>query len=127
MDIIQKETLDAMRQKIRMTKPSVVFVSPARGASSFFSEKLWQRFVWKYLKEMAEAVIEEGAAINFHMDANWERDLECFRDLPKGKCVFETDGGTDIYKIKEVLGDTMCIKGDVGAAMLSLGNSRRCI
>jgi uroporphyrinogen-III decarboxylase len=34
--------------------------------------------------------------------------------------VFESDGVTDIYKVKEMLGDRMCIKGDVPAAMLSL-------
>ncbi len=28
---------------------------------------------------------------------------------------------TNIYKIKEVLGDHMCIKGDVAATMMSLG------
>ncbi|HEY3423873.1 MAG TPA: uroporphyrinogen decarboxylase family protein [Negativicutes bacterium] len=121
LDTIQHDVLINMRKQIRDTNSEYVFISPARGASEFFSPKLWERFVWKYLKQVADVIIEEGAVINFHIDSNWTRDLAYFKDFPKGKCVFETDGATDIYKIKEVLGDKMCIKGDVGAAMFTLG------
>lgn len=121
LDVIQKESMESLRQQIRAAKPQVVFLSPARGASEFFSRKLWERFVWKYIKGAVEAIVEEGAVANIHIDGNWERDLEYFRMLPKGKCVFETDGATDIYKIREVLGGHICIKGDVPAAKLSLG------
>lgn len=123
LDVIQKESLETLRQQIRATNSSIVFMSPARGASEFFSPKLWQRFVWKYLKETVDVIIEEGAAADIHIDSNWGRDLEFFRTLPKGKCIFETDSATDIYKVKEVLGDMMCIKGDVPAAKLALGTS----
>ena len=121
LDVIQQEVLVTMRKQIRATNSSYVFISPARGASEFFSRKLWERFVWKYLKQVADVIIEEGAVINFHIDSNWERDLEYFKDFPVGKCVFETDGATNIYKIKEVLGSRMCIKGDVPAALFTLG------
>lgn len=121
LDVIQEENNESLRQQIRATKASVVFLSPARGASEFFSPKLWERFVWKYLKGSIEVIIEEGAAADIHIDSNWGRDLEFFRSLPKGKCVFETDSSTDIYKVKEVLGGHMCIKGDVPAQKLALG------
>ncbi|WP_406542583.1 uroporphyrinogen decarboxylase family protein [Clostridium ljungdahlii] len=120
LEVIQKENLEKLRKQIRETKPEVMFLSPARGASEFFSPKLWERFVWKYIKETADAIIEEGAVCAIHCDGNWERDLSYFKDFPKGKVIFETDGMTDIYKIKEVLGSTVCIKGDVPAAKLVL-------
>lgn len=123
LDVIQAASLAVLRQQMRATKSSIVFISPARGASEFYSSKLWERFVWKYLKETADVILEEGAIVNLHIDSNWERDLKYFTALPKGRCVFETDGATDIYKIKEVLGDRMCIKGDVPAALLSLGSA----
>ncbi|HEY3424599.1 MAG TPA: uroporphyrinogen decarboxylase family protein [Negativicutes bacterium] len=121
LDVIQQETLETFRQQLRAARPLVAFVSPARGASQFFSPKLWERFVWKYLKGTVDAIIDEGAVANIHIDSDWERDLEFFRVFPKGKCVFETDSTTNIYKIKEILGDRMCIKGDVPAALLTLG------
>lgn len=121
LEVMQKEIVEGMRKQIRDSKASVVFLSPARGASEFFSPKLWERFVWKYIKETADAVIEEGAVCNIHMDGNWERDLNYFKDFPKGKIVLEIDGATDIYKVKEILGSNACIKGDVPAAKLCLG------
>lgn len=121
LEVIQKENLEQLRQQIRMIKPAVVFVSPARGASEFYSPKLWERFVWKYLKETADMIIEEGAVCDIHCDGNWERDLDYFKSFPKGKVVFECDGATDIYKIKEKLGDRLCIKGDVPAGLMVLG------
>jgi uroporphyrinogen-III decarboxylase len=41
--------------------------------------------------------------------------------LPRGKVVLEIDGTTDIFKAKEVLGDHLCIMGDVPAQLLKLG------
>lgn len=121
LDVLQAENVAVLRQQIRAFKPQVVFLSPARGASEFFSPKLWERFVWKYLKATIDVIIEEGSAADIHCDGDWTRGLEYFKELPKGKCIFETDGTTDIYKIKEVLGDRMPIKGDVSAVMTSLG------
>jgi hypothetical protein len=123
LDVIQEETMKDFRQQIRAMKPLVTFISPARGASQFYSPKLWERFVWKYLKATAEMIIEEGSVADLHLDGNWERDLDYFKTLPKQKCIFELDGATDIYKSREVLGDHMCIKGDVPAALLTLGTA----
>ncbi|HEY3425294.1 MAG TPA: uroporphyrinogen decarboxylase family protein [Negativicutes bacterium] len=121
LNVILEESLASFRQQLRVIKPWAVFISPARGASEFYSPKIWERFVWKYLKAVVELSIEEGAIADLHLDGNWERDLEYFKTLPKQKCVFEADGATNIYKVREVLGDHMCIKGDVPAALLTLG------
>ena len=121
LDVIQAEAMTSLRKQIQAAKPLAVFISPARGASQFFSPKLWERFVWPYLQETVAVVIEAGAVANLHIDGNWERDLAYFKVLPRGKCVFETDSCTNIYKIKEVLGNHMCIKGDVPAGLLTLG------
>ena len=54
-------------------------------------------------------------------DANWNRDLERLREFPKAKCILSLDSKTDIFLAKKVLGDHMCIMGDVPPALLSLG------
>ncbi len=120
LDVIHEENMNNLRKQIRAENPPVVFVTCSRGASEFFSPKIWERFIWKYYKKTVDVIIEEGAIANLHIDSNWERGLEYFRYFQKGKCVFETDGATDIYKIKEALGDRMCIKGDVHASKLTL-------
>jgi hypothetical protein len=120
-DIILEKNLKDLRKNIREIKPLAVFVGAARGASDMYSPKLWEKFIWQDLKKEIETIIEEGSIVHLHLDGNWERSLDYFKDFPKGKCVFGPDGGTDIYKIKETLGDRMCIKGDVPPAMLTIG------
>lgn len=112
-----------MRNAIRLSKPVGVWIGGWRSASSFLSPKLWNRFVWTYLKKLVEVALEEGIIPVLHLDSNWERDLEFFKELPKGKCIISPDGSTDIFKIKDVLGSHMCIMGDVPSSMLSLGTS----
>lgn len=123
MDIIVEEGIQATKGMLASVpvKPMSLFIGNARGAGEFVSPKISERFVYPYIKKIAEAIIEEGVTVNFHNDSNWERDLEFFKIFPKGTCVFSCDHATDIYKVKEVLGDRMCIKGDVPAALMVLG------
>lgn len=121
MDVVVNETLEGTRHMLRATKPFGIWVGGWRGASEFLRPKLWERFVWPYFKKYADLVIEEGVVPIFHLDGNWERDLEFFKSFPKGKCIISPDSSTDIYKIKEVLGDSMCIMGDVPPSILTLG------
>lgn len=121
MDIAMPEMLNAVKSRLSISQPVAVWVGGWRAASEFLSPKIWRRFVWPYFKQVVEAVVAEGVIPVLHLDSNWERDLEFFRELPKSKCIFSPDGSTNIFKVKEVLGDHMCIMGDVPAAMLTIG------
>ena len=48
-------------------------------------------------------------------------DASYLLDLPARSCIVELDSTTDIFKAKEILGDHMCIMGDVPPPLLSLG------
>jgi hypothetical protein len=121
LKIIEDETIENYRQAIRAVKPFGVFLGTSRGASEFVSPKIFERFVWPSTKKLAEAIVEEGVVCYLHADSNWERDLDHFLDLPKGKCVISSDSATNIYKMREKLGGHMCLMGDVPAALLFLG------
>jgi len=92
-----------------------------RSASEMLSRPLWERFVWPYLEKLTYEVLDSGTTVIFHLDSDWTRDLDMFKSLPRGKCVLSFDGSTDIFKAKEVLGDSMCIMGDVSPVLLSHG------
>jgi len=121
MDAAMPEYIQNIETQIDMMHAIGVWVGGWRAASEFLSPKLWERFFWPYFKKLVEVVDAKGVIPILHMDSSWDRDLEYFRELPKNKCIFAPDGMTDIYKVKEVLGDMMCIMGDVPPAMLSLG------
>jgi uroporphyrinogen-III decarboxylase len=121
MDVALPVLIGGMREAIRGLGAVGLWIGGWRSASEFIAPRLWERFVFPYFKQMVDAAVEEGAIPILHFDANWDRDLERLRDFPKAKCVLSLDGKTDIFKAKEILGDHMCIMGDVPPRMLSLG------
>lgn len=120
-DVALIDIMENAKQQLLANKPLGIWTGGWRAASEFLSPKLWQRFEWPYLKKIANLAIELGVTPIFHLDSNWERDLEFFQEMPKGKCLMYPDGATNIFKIKEVLGDRMCINGDVPPSLLALG------
>ncbi|MBW2368342.1 MAG: uroporphyrinogen decarboxylase [Deltaproteobacteria bacterium] len=95
-----------------------VWVGGWRTAPVMLSPQSWDRFVWPYFVQIVEEVLAQGLIPILHLDANWDRELARFRELPKGKCIMALDGDTDIFKAKEILGDHMCLMGDVPPSML---------
>lgn len=111
-------------QAIELTKQfglPAMWIGGWRSASEFLSRPLWERFVWPYLERLALEVLEAGIIVIFHLDSNWTRDLEFFKSFPRGRCVLSLDSKTDIFRAKEVVGETACIMGDVPPALLSHG------
>ncbi len=97
------------------------FIGATREAGTFISPKTFEKFAWPSIKQIALALLDAGVTPLFHFDSDWGPMLEFFKDLPKGKCVLELDGATDIFKAKQVLAGHMCLMGDVSAALLKLG------
>jgi len=98
-----------------------VWVGGWRGASEMLSQALWDRFVFPYHRQLAQDVAAAGLTPILHLDSDWTRDLARLREYPAGRCILSLDSRTDIRKAKEVLGDHMCIMGDVPPALLSQG------
>ena len=97
-----------------------VWVGGWRTAPSMYSPAMWNRFVWPFYKQLVEEVLDSGLIPMLHLDSDWTRELKRFRELPKGKCIMALDGETDIFAAKDILGDHMCLMGDVPATMLCM-------
>jgi hypothetical protein len=98
----------------------LVWIGGWRTAPCMLSPAMFQRFVWPYFSRLVGEVTDAGLIALLHLDSNWTRELERFRELPKGKCIMALDGETDIFQAKKILGDHMCLMGDVPASMLFL-------
>ncbi len=98
----------------------VVWVGGWRTAPSMLSPAMWNRFAWPYFERLVNEVVDSGLIALLHLDSDWTRELERLRELPRGKCIVALDGETDIFAAKEILGDHLCIMGDVPASMLYL-------
>jgi hypothetical protein len=96
-------------------------IGSARPSGTFISPKQFERFALPLFVEATERLVAEGVTPFLHFDSDWTLMLPYLKELPKRKCVLYLDGATDIFKAKEILGDHMCICGDVPATLLSLG------
>ncbi len=100
---------------------NLAFIVLERGSGFYYRLEVFERFEWPYLKRYVDAFISEGIIPWLHFDTDWSINLPYLTQLPRGKCVCDLDGTTDIFRAKEILGGHMCISGDVPAALLSLG------
>lgn len=107
--------------QIAETKPTGVWVGGWRASPQLLSHDMWMEFVWPYLKPLLMATIDRGVIPVMHFDSCWESELETLKELPPRKCILMLDGSTDMRKARAVLGDRMCLMGDVPATMLAFG------
>ncbi|MGD1970760.1 MAG: uroporphyrinogen decarboxylase family protein [Desulfobacterales bacterium] len=115
---------DAIRRAKKHKYP-LVWVGGWRAAPFMLSPEMWNRLVWPYFSRLVHEVVDSGLIALLHLDSDWTRELNRFRELPKGRCIMALDGETDILKAKEILGDHMCIMGDVSASMLYLESPQK--
>jgi len=110
---------------ISYTKIPLVFIILERGSGFYYRLDIFEQFEWPYLQRYVDAFVSEGLTPWFHFDTDWGLNLPYLKQLPKGKCVCDLDGMTDIFKAKEILGGHMCISGDIPASLLTLGTPQK--
>ena len=94
-----------------------VFIPLHRGAHGFMSLKQFETFYWHGLKRLILALIDEGLTPCPFFEGDYTSRLEYLTDLPRGKVLGLFDS-TDIFKAKDILGDTMCISGMMPLSLL---------
>jgi len=113
--------LATMMQPIQATGGKRVCIYPMRSSTTFISPKMFEGMALEHLRRMTEFFVGRGITPILHCDANWTPLLPYFRELPRARCILELDDDTDIFRAKEVLGDWMCLKGNVPATLLAFG------
>jgi hypothetical protein len=120
MDAIFPELLNDALNGIREPGSPVLFPA-SRSSSGFLSPKNFEKFSLPYLLKIVEAVVARGSPIFFHLDQAWGKTLPYFKQFPEGNYLLHLDGMTDMFEAKKLLGDRMCLMGDVPARLLKLG------
>lgn len=113
-----------VRRGINACKASglrAAWVGGWRTGATFISPRQYQRFVQPWLKRMCNDLIADGITPVLHFDAKWDPFLSFLRELPARKCILAVDQETDLFKAKAVLGDHMCLMGNVAPQTLALG------
>ena len=98
-----------------------------RSSCDFISDKYFEEFVFPYLKKAVSKWLSDGYIVQLHCDTDWTSRLHYFKELPKGKVYLHIDERTDIFKAKEILGDHMCIQGNLKPSLFTLGTPNQII
>ena len=110
----------------RVTGNPGVFIPLHKGADGFMDEKQFETFYWPGLKKLLLALIDNGLTPVPFFEGNYTSRLKYLTELPKGKIlgIFES---TDIYKAKEIIGDTMCMTGFMPVSLLQYGTDQEIV
>ncbi|SMB94956.1 Uroporphyrinogen-III decarboxylase [Thermanaeromonas toyohensis ToBE] len=98
----------------------IAFIYGGRISASFLSPRLFEEVCWPHLKQLVDGLAEKNIISLLHFDGDWEPMYPYLKELPQGKCILELEK-SDIYKAKEMLGDRMCIMGNVDSTILRYG------
>ena len=121
--LVQDYNIANWDAQLKATQPVAAWVGGWRGTPDLLNSEMFERFAWKYIRELAEMCLANNVIPLFHLDSDWTRGLQYFRDLPKGSCILGLDGMTDIFNAKEVIGEHCCLMGGVPPTMLAFGST----
>jgi hypothetical protein len=114
--------LDYAIQWSNATGIKISFIPLHRGSDAFMSIAQFEKFYWPQLKALMLGLIDAGITPHVFYEGTWDQRLHYLAELPKGKSVgwFQT---SDIFKVKEIVGDTMCIMGGMKNSLLKGGTA----
>ncbi len=92
-----------------------------RGSDGFMSIKQFETFYWPQLKAMLLGMIDGGVTPSVFWEGCYDGRLHYLRELPKGRVIGRFDR-SNLFKVKEMLGDTMCIQAGFPVSLLQAGS-----
>ncbi len=104
----------------RATGLKTSFIPLHRGSDGFMSLAQFEKFYWPTLKALQVGLVENGIMPFVFYEGVWDQRLKYLTELPRGKTAgwFQF---SDIFHVKEVVGDTMCIYGGMRNSLLQGG------
>jgi uroporphyrinogen-III decarboxylase len=96
------------------------FIPLHRGADGFMSNDQFEEFYWPSLTKLMEGMIKKDIIPMPFFEGRYSERLEFLADFAKkhkAKAVYWFHD-TDIIKVKEMMGDDVCIRGNVPASLL---------
>jgi uroporphyrinogen-III decarboxylase len=102
------------------TPCNIVFMPMHWGLDGFMSLQQFKTFYWPQLRQVMMAMIEANVVPCVLWEGDCTSRLETIADIPAGKAIYFLER-TDIFRAKEVLGDVVCLRGNVPATILTTG------
>jgi len=121
-EMMTRIQLERIAQAPQATEFTPVFMPLHRGAHGFMSLKQFETFYWPFLMKVNLALIDRGYTPDLFFEGNYTSRLEYIADLPKGKAIARFDV-CDMKRAKEILGNKVCIAGNMPVSVLQVGTT----
>ena len=120
MEMLTPMNIEIGLQMANASGRPIVFFALHKGDDMFMSDKQFEKFYWPTLKKVVMGLINEGCVPMLFAEGRYNNRLEIINDLSPGKVIWHFDQ-TDMFRAKEVLGDSACIAGNVPTSLLCTG------
>jgi len=117
LEVIAERSIESAVGMVNVARSPMVFIPMHKGDDSFMSVKQFEKFYWPTFRKLLLGLINEGCVPMMVIDGSYNSRLEIIKDLPRASVVWTMEK-TDIFKAKEILGDSACIAGNVLASQL---------
>lgn len=126
LEIMENEEVENTVKAIKAMPGVYGFIGGSRAGSDFIAPKIFEKFYFPYFQKVVPAMQANNTKTWFHMDGVWDGFLHYFREFPKAQCVWDPDHMTSNKNMKKILGDKMCITGNVPPTLTSVGTPDEC-
>ena len=117
----------AIRQGVGNAKAlgsEYLFMPLHMGVDEFMSCSDYEKFYWPGLRKVMMAAIDAGITPFVFFEGNYNSRLSIISDIPKGKAVYMFEK-VDMKRVKETVGKTACICGNVSTVDLLFGTPEK--
>jgi uroporphyrinogen-III decarboxylase len=109
-------------EEAKASRSPHVFIPLHWGLDGFMSPAQFKTFYWPPLHKILLYLIENDVIPTVLWEGDCTSRLELIGDIPRGKAVYWFER-TSLFKAKEILGDTVCLRGNVPTALLNAGTA----
>jgi len=114
--------LEAAVPAAKMSGNPRVFIPLHKGSDNLMSPEQFQIFYWPTFRELLAGLVAEGLDPVVLVEGAYDSRLETIKDVPEGKIIYWFEN-VDMAKAKKILGDRVCIMGNVPMSLLATGSA----
>ena len=97
-----------------------VFIPINWAPDAFMSHQQFMTFWWPQCRKIIMGLIENDLIPICLWEADCTKRMEVIGDIPAGKAIYWFER-TNLVKAKEVLGDVVCLRGNVSPSLMTTG------
>lgn len=125
IDVMTEYALENVRS-FQAAGSKYCFIPLHGGTDDFMNNETYLEFYWPSLRRVMDEIIRCGMIPYVFFEGKYNSRLEILRDVPKGKCIYMFEQ-VDIARAKQILGDTVCICGNLPTTMLQFGTPQEVV